>query len=94
MLYMHTQLQQLNDCRRKNNTTTNVAINTENQSVVVQEDLIQQDQEHEKFTVKGSVYQKDLAEVYEQIIHQRKNVFMVPTGEVQNSRVTKPSYAK
>ena len=68
MLYMHTQLQQLNDCRRKNNTTTNVAANTENQSVVVQEDLIQQDQEHEKFTVKGSVYQKDLEKASEQIL--------------------------
>ena len=68
MLYMHTQLQQLNDCRRKNNTTTNVAINTENQSVVVQEDLIQQDQEHEKFTVTENVYQKDLEKASEQIL--------------------------
>ena len=67
-------LQCLNICRIKNSTTSNVDVNIDNQSVVVQEDLTQQDQELKKFywnTVQGSVYQKDLEEAYEQIIYWR-----------------------
>ena len=66
-------LQYLNTCRRKNNTVSNVDVNTETQS----------DREREKFywnTVPGNVYQKDLEEVYEQIVYWRKNVFMLTTG--------------
>ena len=62
---------------------SHVDVNIDNQSAVGQEDLTQQDQEREKFywnTVPGSVYQKDLEEVYEQIVYWRKNAFMVPTG--------------
>ena len=58
----------------KNSTASNVDVNIDNQSVVVQEDLTQQDQELKKFywnTVQGSVYQKDLEEAYEQIIYWR-----------------------
>ena len=66
-----------------NTLIPNVGVNIDNQLAVVQEDLTQQDREREKFywnTVPGSVYQKDLEEAYEQIVHWRKNVFMVPTG--------------
>ena len=76
-------LQHLNTCRRKNSTVSNVHVNIDNQSAVVQEDLTQQDRESEKFywnTAPGNVYQKDLEEAYEQIVYWRKNVFMVPTG--------------
>ena len=70
-------LQHLNTCRRKNNTASNVDINTDNQSAVVKEDLTQQDQEREKSywnTVPGSVYQKYLEEAYEQIVYWRRYV--------------------
>ena len=76
-------LQHLNTCRRKNNTVSNVYVNIDNQSAVVQEDLTQQDRECKKSywnTVPGNGYQKDLEEAYEQIVYWLKNVFMVPTG--------------
>ena len=59
-------------CRRKNNTASNVDVNVDNQSGVVQEDLIHQDLEREKFywnKLPGSVYQKDLEEAYKQIVY-------------------------
>ena len=77
-------LQHFNTCRKKNHTTSNVDVNIENQSTVVQKDLTQQqDQEREKFywsKVPGSVYRKDLEGAYEQIVYWLKNVFMIPTG--------------
>ena len=56
-------LQHLNTCRRKNKSVSNVDVNIDNQSDVVQEYLTLQDQEREKFywhKVPESVYQKDL----------------------------------
>ena len=38
-------LQHFNNCRRNNNTASNIDANTEYQSAVVQKDLAQQDQE-------------------------------------------------
>ena len=37
------------------------------------------------FTIPGKIYQKDLEEVYNQIVYWRKNVFMVPTDAARKN---------
>ena len=39
--------------------------------------------------VRGSIYKKDLNEADEQIVHWRKNIFMVPSGAADKKSINK-----
>ena len=71
----------MNTYHRRN--TANLKASSNNESDENNDKKVQEtEQQHEDFwnIVPGKIFQKYLEEAYNQIVYQRKNIFMVPTG--------------